>query len=269
MPSAALPSKATIARPARFQTGRAILALMLREMGSSYGRSPGGYLWAILSPLGAVVIISVGFSLLAHSPPLGTSFMLFYATGYLPFDLYSQLSNRIGAALRFSRPLMAFPRVTWMDAVLARLLLNSLAQITVFCIVIIGIMGFVDTRSLLDITRIATGLAMAICFATGVGLMNCLLIGYFQIWERLWEIVSKPLFLISGVVFLFDEMPPLVQTLLWWNPLVHITGLVRSGFYPNYHADYVSLPYVFGLSLCLIMFAMVFLRRGYLAGLGR
>jgi hypothetical protein len=44
---------------------------------------------------------------------------------------------------------------------------------------------------------------------------------------------------------------------------------MRSGFYPNYHADYVSLPYVFGLSLCLIMFAMVFLRRGYLAGLGR
>ncbi|MEL6475009.1 MAG: sugar ABC transporter permease, partial [Pseudomonadota bacterium] len=32
----------------RFASLRSIIALMLREMATSYGRSPGGYLWAVL-----------------------------------------------------------------------------------------------------------------------------------------------------------------------------------------------------------------------------
>ncbi|MDJ0823602.1 MAG: sugar ABC transporter permease, partial [Paracoccaceae bacterium] len=37
-------------RRRRFATARAVMALMLREMSTSFGRSPGGYLWAILEP---------------------------------------------------------------------------------------------------------------------------------------------------------------------------------------------------------------------------
>ena len=44
----------------RFATPRTILALMLREMSARYGRSPGGYLWALLEPLGAILILSSG-----------------------------------------------------------------------------------------------------------------------------------------------------------------------------------------------------------------
>jgi capsular polysaccharide transport system permease protein len=255
--------------PPRFQTGRVIVALMLREMGSSYGRSVGGYVWAIVGPLGAVIIISVAFSLLARTPPLGTSFMLFYATGYLPFDMYGQLANRIGASVRYSRSLLAFPRVNWLDAAIARFCLNALTLIGVFCVLIIGIRMAIETRSLIEIDRVVVGILMAFCTAIGVGLMNCLLTGYFQVWERLWEIFTRPLFLASGVFILYEDLPPLLQDILWWNPLLHITGWVRSGFYPNYHASYVSPAYVFGLGLVLTVIALVFLRRGYLVSLER
>lgn len=255
--------------PPRFQTARVILALMLREMGSSYGRSPGGYAWALIGPLGAVVIISLAFSLLARTPPLGTSFMLFYATGYLPFDMFSQLSNRIGASVRYSRVLLAFPRVTWLDAAIARFCLNALTLIAVFCILIAGVYSAIDTRSLIKADHVITGILMAFCIAVGVGLMNCLLSGYFRLWERLWEIFTRPLFLASGVFILYEDLPPMLQDILWWNPLLHVTGRVRAGFYPNYHAEYVSAAYVFALGLGLAVIALVFLRRGHLAALER
>jgi capsular polysaccharide transport system permease protein len=255
--------------PPRFQTVRVILALMLREMGSSYGRSAGGYAWALIGPLGAVIILSLAFSLLARTPPLGSSFMLFYATGYLPFDMYSQLSARIGASVRYSRALLAFPRVTWLDAAIARFCLNALTLIAVFCILITAIRSAIDTRSLIAADRVITGVLMAFCIAVGVGLMNCLLSGYFRVWERLWEIFTRPLFLASGVFILFEDMPPLLQDILWWNPLLHVTGWVRAGFYPNYHAEYASPAYVFGLGLSLTVVALVFLRRGHLAALER
>jgi capsular polysaccharide transport system permease protein len=34
---------------------RTIVALIMREMATSYGRSPGGYIWAIAEPVAGIV----------------------------------------------------------------------------------------------------------------------------------------------------------------------------------------------------------------------
>lgn len=257
------PSAAPSLKPPRWRTFRTVTALVLREMGSTYGRSPGGYIWALLQPVGTILVLTVAFSLIVRSPALGSSFVMFYATGYLPFDLYTQLANKIGQALKYSRPLLAYPGVTWLDAIIARFVLNFMTLVTVFCVVIWGIMLAVDTQTTLRMAPILTGIAMAATIGTGVGMMNCLLKGYFPVWARLWEIINRPLFLASGIFFLYDDMPPLAKDILWWNPLVHVTGEVRTGFYPTYHANYVSLPYAFGVGMTLIMFSLIFLRRGH------
>ena len=253
----------TALRPPAFKTLRIIAALILREMGSAYGRSPGGYIWALLSPIGTILILSMAFSYLVRAPSLGTSFILFYATGFLPFNLYAELSNKVTMSLRYSRALLAYPGVSWLHAVLARFILNTLTALTVFCMVIIGIMQVVETRTILDIRPILTGLAIMAMTALGVGLLNCLLMGLFQVWERIWGILSRPLFLVSGIFFLYDDMPRFAQDILWWNPLIHGIGLVRTGFYPTYHASYISLPYAFGVSLILIAAGLLFMGRNY------
>ena len=126
-------------KPPRFRTARTIVALMLREMGSTYGMSPGGYIWAVLQPVGMVIILSLAFSLVVRAPSLGTSFILFYATGYLPFNFYADLAAKTGATLRYARALLAYPAVTFMDALLARFFLHVITNAMVFSIVISGI----------------------------------------------------------------------------------------------------------------------------------
>lgn len=256
-------SAAPSLKPPRFRTLRTVGALMLREMGSTYGQSPGGYIWAFLSPLGAIGVMSFAFSVMINAPSLGTSFMLFYATGFLPFDMFTQLSGKIGMSLRYSRPLLAYPGVTWLDAVIARFVLNTLTLATVFAIVIFAILAVVDTQSTIDITPIVVGLTMAALQGLGVGMVNCVLVGYFPVWERIWSIITRPLFIASGVFFLYDHLPPKVQAILWWNPLTHAVSWVRTGFYPTYHASFVSLTYGFGSALVLILIGMIFLRQGY------
>lgn len=253
----------TSLEPPKWRTFRTVSALVLREMGSTYGRSPGGYLWALVQPVGTILVLTLAFSFVIRAPALGSSFILFYATGYLPFDLYTQLANKIGQALKYSRPLLAYPGVTWIDAIMARFILNFMTLITVFCVVIWGIMIVVDTQGTIRMAPVITAIAMAATLGAGVGMMNCLLMGYFPVWERLWDIINRPLFLASGIFFLYDDMPPLAKEILWWNPLVHVTGEMRTGFYPTYHASYVSLPYAFGVGMILIVLALAFLRRGY------
>ena len=53
-------------------------------------------------------------------PLIGTNFPLFYASGYLVFQMYHDIANKVATSLRFSRPLLAYPAVTFVDALLAR-----------------------------------------------------------------------------------------------------------------------------------------------------
>jgi len=102
---------------------------------------------------------------------------------------------------------------------------------------------------------------MAATLALGVGMINALLFTAFPVWQRVWSIITRPLFLVSGVIFIFDSVPQPYRDYLWWNPLVHVVGQMRDSFYPTYDSSYVSHTYVFGVSAVMIVFAIIFLRR--------
>ncbi|MDJ1008509.1 MAG: ABC transporter permease [Paracoccaceae bacterium] len=242
---------------------RATTALMLREMVTSYGRSPGGYLWAVLEPVAAIALLSIVFAAAFQSPSLGRSFPLFYASGFLPFLMFNDLVNRLASALRFSRPLLAYPAVTFLDALLARFLLNLGTHIIVALLVIGGILMLFETATVLRPGPLALGLAMTAALAFGIGVFNCFMLSAFPVWDRLWQIVSRPLFVISGIFFLLEDVPQPFRDWLWFNPLIHITGEVRRGVYATYEPGWVSPIYVFALSLVAAVLGLMLLRRHY------
>jgi capsular polysaccharide transport system permease protein len=247
--------------PARGATLRTVVALMLREMSTRYGRQPGGYIWAVVEPLAGILVLAVGFSLLMRAPPLGTSFVLFKATGMMPFMLYMGIVGTVGQAVPFSRPLLAYPAVTWLDAVLARFVLNLLTGLLVCYLVLAAILVATGTRTVLDAGAIALSLGLAAGLGLGIGVMNGFLFLRFPVWEQAWAILNRPLFLISGVIFLYEDMPQIARDLLWWNPLLHITGLMRAGFYPVYDATYVSVAFVLTCALVPMVAGLMLLRR--------
>jgi capsular polysaccharide transport system permease protein len=252
-------------RARRHATMRTIFALMLREMSTRYGRSPGGYLWAVIEPLGMLALMSVGFSLLLRSPALGESFILFYATGYLPFTFYTTLSSMVARAINFSKPLLAYPSVTWLDALLARFVLNTLTALTVSSLIFAGILLTTETRTVIELDPIIAAMSMAALLGLGIGTLNCFLVGVAPVWDMIWSIAMRPLFLASGVLFLYGDMPRPVREVLWYNPLLHVTGLMRTGFYPMYAPDYVSPVYVFGVAFATLVFGLLLLRRHHRA----
>ena len=249
------------AGPRRFATTRTVLALILREMSTRYGRTPGGYIWGVFEPLAAILVLSVGFSLVIRTPALGTSFLLFYATGYLPFDLYQSVSNTVARAINFSKPLLLYPAVTWVDALLARFLLNSLTSILISILLFSGILAVVDSRATLDLPPIVAAFGLSMLLGLGVGTLNCALSGLFPLWEVAWSILTRPLFIASGIFYLFETLPQLAQDILWYNPLIHIIGMMRTGFYPTYAAPQVEPLYVLIVSLVLLALGQILLGR--------
>ncbi len=236
-------------RPKRLSANRTIAALGLREMITSYGRSPGGWLWAIIEPAAAIALLAFAFSLAFRAPPLGSSFALFYATGFLPYMLFHDISQKVATSIRFSRPLLNFGAVSYLDTLIARFLLNLLTHLLVIALVLTALLYVARSNAYVDARLLFLALAASSALAAGVGTLNCYLFTAFPAWERLWAIALRPLFIISGVVFLFEDVPAAYQTLLAANPLFHVTGLMRAAIYPTYEPTYINLWFVFGVAV--------------------
>jgi capsular polysaccharide transport system permease protein len=234
-----------VAPARRFRTPRVVGALMLREIALSNRRTIFGYLWEIVEPVAYIAILMAIFSLVFVRPPLGTSFALFYASGIL----------------RFSRQLLSYPEVTFLDAILARFLLAAATKLAVFALVIGLIVAAFGVEPVFDAPDLFLGLAMTLFLALAVGTLNCLLFTVFPLYESVWVVVTRPLFLVSAVLFQFDQVPLPWRDWLWWNPVIHLVGQVRAGLYPTYAADYVSVVYIAGVAAVILPVALFFLRR--------
>jgi capsular polysaccharide transport system permease protein len=249
------------ARPVPLQRLRVLFALIVRDMSAKFGRSVGGYLWAIAQPLGGIVLLAIAFSIALRTPPIGTSFLFFYATGVVPFTLYSNIAASAAGGVRANRGLLNYAVVTPLDAVLAGALLEFLTMCVVAAVLFVGIILVDDVAVNFEPIRVVRAFAMATLLGLGVGTLNCVLFGFFPTWRNIWGVLNRPLYLISGIFFTFNSAPPAMQAVLWYNPLSQIIGEMRAGFYGSYRADYVSYPYVVGIGLTLFVIGAYLLRR--------
>lgn len=246
-----------------FASARVIIALILREMSTSYGRSPGGYIWAILEPLAGIALLATIFSLGFRSPPIGHNFAIFYATGLVPFLAYMDISSKTALSIQYSRQLLDYPAVTFVDPIFGRFILNGMTHMMVGLLLLSGIVALVDTRTTLELVPITVAIAMGLSFSFAVGVLNCFLFTWYPIWRRIWAIFNRPLLFASGVIFILDDIPRPYSDWLWWNPLIHIVAQFRTAFYPSYEAAYVSPTFVFIVSFIVSLIGLLLLRRFY------
>ena len=252
------PARHTLRRHAAL---RAITAMMLREMGTRFGRTPGGYIWILVQPLGMIILLAFAWSLLQKNPSLGTSFILFKATGFLILTMFRTISQTTGMALKFSRNLLDYPGVNWIDAVLARFFLNALAITLVTVIILTGVVVYEGLRPVLVWPKILTSVALSLMLGFGVGCLNVVLFLRFDFWQQTWAILTAPLLLVSGVLILYEDLPRFAQQILWYNPIYHLTGMMRDGFYSTYNPTYISVPYVLAWVLVPMVMGLLLLRR--------
>jgi len=245
---------------------RVISALMIREMITRYGRSWGGYLWAVAEPIGTIALLSLVISQFLRTPPLGTSFVIFYTSGFLSFYFFQSVSQNVSIAVTVNRALMRFPAVSPLDAVLARAILQLMTMVVVTVVILVAVSLIIDQRMTLDPTYYMIACLVSAILGLGIGTLNVVLFAFIPFYRNVWAIVSRPLFLVSGIFYTVESMPDLVQTLLILNPLVHVTGLAHIAFYPTYDGAFVNIAYPLGLGVGTFLLggALILRHRSYI-----
>lgn len=235
---------------------RVIVALVLRETRVTFGTAQLGYLWAIANPVFGVTILTMIFSLISRVPPIGSSFVLFFATGIIPYELYRKLTSSLMSVFDANRGLLAYPLVKETDVMIARFLLIFATYLLVLLLFFSGLIA-------LDFAPLPSdpGSVLAATFATallglGVGSTNAVIKGLWKTWPQIEGILSRPMFFISGIFFIPTLFPPHIQFFLSWNPMLHSIEWFREAYYVGYQSQILDKGY-------LLMFALVFLFTGF------
>ncbi len=231
---------------------RVVSALLIREMSTRFGSKPGGYLWALLDPLAHVAFLSLIFKAVAHTPPLGVSFPLFFATGYIGFQFYQASAGYLNTAVNSNRSLLNYPNVAPIDTVSARYLLQLITTSVVGFCILLPLVASIRIQTSIDYLQLLEAVAIASTLALGAGFANNVLFLMYPLYEKVFGIVTRPLFLVSGIFYLPDSLPSTARDLILYNPLAHIVMKFRMGFYPQYKAPGYDGGYVWALVVSVL-----------------
>jgi capsular polysaccharide transport system permease protein len=240
--------------------GRVLLALMLREARTRYGRHKLGYFWALVEPMMHIAIFYFVFSYSFRVVPLGHGLLIFLVTGLGTYLGFQRIMDRTLGGYASNEALLSFPVVKVFDVFLGRALLEFATWIPVTLILIGGLIAVgaaPNPRSILVMMA-----AMVALFAMAVGCGMCLGIvaEFLPSLETLLRIPFRLLYFTSGGFFLPEALPPGARDIVVWNPVLHGITLFRSGDYPRYDSHTLDLSYLVSWSVGCLLAGFVLVR---------
>lgn len=236
---------------------RVVAALLVREMSTRFGSKPGGYVWAIVDPVAHIGFMTIIFMAITRTPALGKSFPLFFATGYLAFQFYQAMAGYLNGAIKANRTLLSYPNVAPIDTIVSRYILQAgTTSVVTFCVLGLILMT-VNQPVYLNWPAIIEAAFAATLLGLGVGIFNNVAALRFPLYEQIFSIINRPLFLISGVFFLPDALPGPIRDIVLYNPLVHVVMLFRKGFYQEYRALEMDMFYLYSFAFTIMFVGLL------------
>ncbi|GAB5380453.1 MAG: ABC transporter permease [Aliiglaciecola sp.] len=232
-----------------------IFALFAREIRTGFN-DKFGLSWAVINPVIFIFVLSFIRGSLggdeSHTIPTFT----FMAIGILFIQSFLQTLSASARSLKKNKALFAFRQVQPISAVLAAALFELLVKIfVVVCILIL--MYFMQMEIRIDDPLLFLAcLISLILFAVVVGLLFGIVELFVSEIGKIRELLTRPLFFISGVFFSLQDFPQEYWHYLNWNPILHAIELARFALYNSYGSQGVSFAYLSGIVLVFVFFSL-------------
>lgn len=239
------PPMAAAASGSRQRPGQIVLAFMLRDMRTRFGRSYISYLVSIGWPLVHLLIMYGAYVLTHKIAPIGDDPSIFAFTGLSPYVLCLYPARFIAFAIVQNKPLLLFPIVSPLQLIFARVLLESLSAIAVFLLFFAGLVAFGAAETPPDPYFSALVVAATLYFSLGLGVFGVILCS-FHVMGGILSVVFfvVGLYLTSGAIMPLTLASQTIRNALWYNPLYQAVALLRSAYYGGLGADAYSLSYI-------------------------
>ncbi len=221
---------------------RTIRALLVRDMIMRYGRGNIGFAWVVLEPMILTVGVMFIWSTMGTRKE-GIGIVELVLTGYMPLTLWRHLTGPVINMFRQNAPLLFHRRITLLDLVCARQILEIAATSAALVIVYVALLvtGFIEGLQKLDM--ILAGWLMMAWIGTAFGMLLAVTTELSETAERFVQPLQYLNIPVSGAFFLVDWLPPWAQTLILYHPLVHCYEVFRAGYFGDAIIAHYSIPY--------------------------
>lgn len=223
-----------------------LAALMLRDVKTRFFGSAWGFLLAIAWPLTHIAILLTLNLVTGRLPPYGDSAALWFATGIVPFMVFSYSSRFIMFGLLLNRPLLIFPNVKIMDVLLARAIVELLSAGLVILILVIYF--HIQDINYMPVDPVQTFYAMGavLMLGLGAGIVNAVLAQAIPGWATAYSLSMIALWLTSGIFFIPDNLPEILRYPASFNPVLQNILWVRSSYFEGYGVLTLDRSYALG-----------------------
>ncbi|WP_265569765.1 ABC transporter permease [Sphingomicrobium nitratireducens] len=215
---------------------RRMRAIMRREIGSRYAGDTVGYLWAYIFPLSWMAVIYLAFIAFGRTSPIDTDIVSFLLSGVLPYLGTRFVINAVVRARTAYRHILILPQVDITLVIFSIFLLelaNGIAMFSGLLLLNYAVFGFFEMA---DPGLVLWGFFLAIGSGGAFGFLLVALARISPVIPKSNPIFLRPLFYISGVFFVANELPLGFLTAISWNPLFHAVELLREGMFAGYHS---------------------------------
>lgn len=234
-------------------------ALFMREAMARITGDRLGWLWIFVEPIAHIVIFMSLRQLMGRIRHIsGAEFIPWFIVGMVTFLLFSVVMTRSINAISSNRALFAYRQVHPVDTVLVRAALEGTLKLLVFTLLIIGAMLF--DINLLPANAIYAAFIWLImwAFGLGVGLVLSVPVTSVQETGKFVNMLTMPLYFLSGVMFPIQFLPRELRDVLLYNPLFHGVELMRAAFFPHYQLmQGISLQYLLFWALSSVLLGLM------------
>jgi ABC-type polysaccharide/polyol phosphate export permease len=234
---------------------------MMREVITRYGRDNLGVLWLVGEPMIFTLGVTTLWSAagLAHGGA-GIPIVAFAVTGYSSVLMWRNATTQCTAGIEQNKPLLFHRSVHLVDVFFTRIALEivgTTASFTLLSLFFIFIGWMPPPNNLL---LVIGGWLMLAWFGASLALLVGAGTAFSHLVHRLWHPIAYLLFPMSGAAFMVEWLPPRLQVLVLYLPMVHGVELLRLGYFGNVVRTHYDIGYMAECCLALTLSGMYVVR---------
>lgn len=214
-----------------------IQELTAREIKRKYARSRLGIVWSVLNPLLLMVVMTMVFSYMFKRSI--ENFPLYYLTGSLFWNLFSEGSNHAMSALVDNKALLIKAKLPRQTFVLSRMY-TSLVNLGFSCIPYVLMLVVFRIKPSWTMLLFPLDVLLTLVFTMGVGYLLSILYVFFADIKYLYGVFLRILLYLTAVFYPVSSLPEALQTVVGFNPVYMSIYIAREcmvyGRAPHYTA---------------------------------
>lgn len=233
-----------------------ILQFISRSLKTRYKRSVLGVVWTLLNPIFTMIILTLVFSNLFRFNI--EYYAIYILSGLVVWNFFSSTTQSSMSDMIWSGDLLHriyVPKSVFAISAVGTALVNmSISLIPLF-----GISLILGMRLGISVIVMPVAMLLLVIFALGLGLILSTAAAYFSDMLPVYDVVLTMWMYATPIIYPFEILPPIVQSIFKLNPLLHLLTLFRTPLFEGVVPDWQTWAIGVAISITtLIVGGLVF-----------